>query len=85
MAAAVRTRGSFRVTVQNDSLAFAQCGQIDALRPARERIQVSVIISNLDLVVLRDERHNDGLDTTSFASVFRAGFSLDKGSEGRFV
>ena len=57
----------------DDSLTFVQRGQIDALRLARERIQVSVTISNLDLVVLGDERYNDRLDTTSFASVFRVG------------
>ena len=49
-----------------------QRGQIDALRLARERIQVSVIIANLVLGAIGDERHNDGLDTTSFACVFRA-------------
>ena len=50
-----------------------QRGQIDALRLARERIQVSIGIPNLDLVVLEDKRHNDGIDTTSFARILRAG------------
>jgi len=47
-----------------------QRGQINALRLACERIQVSITIANLDLVVLGDECHNDGIDTTRLARVF---------------
>ena len=65
--------GKFSRHRTDDSLAFVQRGQIDTLRLARQRIQVPVIISNLDLVVLGDESHDDRLDTTSFALVVRTG------------
>lgn len=56
----------------DDPLAFMQRSHVDALRFACERIQVPVVIANLDLVVFGDESHDDGLDKTSFARAFRA-------------